>query len=95
MGVLDTMTFFASTYEELEAYIRRWTSWSGDGYDFGGIVGLVAACLSNIGECANEGDLADFAERLEPEQQEVLVRLAALIEAQRDAPAPADPTRTS
>lgn len=72
------MRHFAS-YEELEAFLHEWISWEGDMYDFGGVVGLLEACLANIRERALEGDLEEFADRLAPENRATLVLLARLV----------------
>lgn len=68
-----------SNFEELEGFLRTWRSWVGDEYDFGGMVALLGACLENIERHAIDGDLEDFADRLDPEQQRTLFKLAALV----------------
>lgn len=65
------------TFEELESYLREWTSFSRDEtYDVGGLVALLAACVDNLREHLLEDELEDLRERLTEAQRAYLVRLA-------------------
>ena len=71
-----------NSYSELLAYLEAWTSWEDpDVYDFGGIVGVLGACLTNLERNALDAELEDIANRLEPGQLETLLRMADLARA--------------
>jgi len=60
------------SYEALVDLLRTWRSWSGDGYDVGGMMHLLGACLDNLKAHALEAELDELAEFLEPAQVEFL-----------------------
>ncbi|MEQ1569160.1 MAG: hypothetical protein ABMA64_26225 [Myxococcota bacterium] len=47
-----------------------------DVYDFGGMMGILGACLSNLSRFGVTGELDEVANYLEPAQLEMLLRLA-------------------
>jgi hypothetical protein len=65
------------TYNDLIDGIENWMSWEHEEvYDFGGMMSILAACLSNLSRLAVEGELEEVANFLEPAQLEFLLRLA-------------------
>ena len=68
-----------SSFEELAEVLRNFTTW-GDrgGYDFGGALTLLGACLENIQKHAQEAELEEVAERLDAGQIAFLKKLSDL-----------------
>ncbi|MCX6952242.1 MAG: hypothetical protein NTV51_08755 [Verrucomicrobia bacterium] len=67
----------AKSYEELERYLRSFTTWHGDEavYDAGGAFHLWRALLDNLKEKGVEGEFADYAATLTPEEIRFLEQL--------------------
>ena len=75
-GVKEQMTSFR-TFEELESFLREWTSFSRGGtYDAGGLVALLAACLDNLEARLLEEEFEDLKDRLTESQRAYLLLLA-------------------
>jgi hypothetical protein len=70
-----------SSFEELAATVRDFTTWGNrGGYDFGGALHLLGACLENMQKHAQQSELEEMAERLKPDQIAFLKKLAELVE---------------
>jgi hypothetical protein len=71
------------SYDEIDAYLRNWSSFNDPQvYDFGGIVHLMVACLDNIAQYGLEAELEDLPHYLTSEQQQFIIRIAAILQAQ-------------
>ncbi len=67
----------AHTYRDLLESLESWMSWDDqEVYDFGGMMGILGACLSNLSRFGVEGELDEVSNYLEPAQREMLLRLA-------------------
>ena len=67
----------ASNYGELLESLENWMSWENpDAYDIGGMMGVLDACLRNLGRYGVEGELDEVANFLEPDAVLVLLDLA-------------------
>jgi hypothetical protein len=65
-------------YDELVRYLRGFETWDDrGGFDFGGIVGLLGACLDCIAAKAQSQEISDIAEHLTDRQVKALRVLAA------------------
>jgi hypothetical protein len=59
------MTF--TDFHSLASYLRGFQSWNDSGgYDFGGAVHLLEACLEGISEHALDADIEEVSQRLSP-----------------------------
>jgi hypothetical protein len=65
-------------YADLQNRLRNWTTFAGDpyAYDYNAMFHLLGACLDNIRIHGTEGDIEVIGLSLEPEQIEILVKLA-------------------
>ncbi|MEO0452431.1 MAG: hypothetical protein AAFZ74_19115 [Pseudomonadota bacterium] len=64
------------SFDELLRFVRGWTSWDDpNSYDAVGILSVLAACLDNLAEMGNEGDVEHIPYVLDSRQIEVLKRL--------------------
>jgi hypothetical protein len=51
------------TFEELESFLRNWTSFKDDqAYDLIGVAALMAACLDNLSSNVVDGDVGEIAD---------------------------------
>lgn len=68
------------SFEDLENYIRTFTSWDNEGgYDFGGAVYLLLASLDNLRFRSLEAELDDIGEYMSQEQIVFLKKITALL----------------
>lgn len=68
--------FRIESFQELEAYLRNWTSFQDEHvYDFNGIVALLAACLDNLRVHATDSDLDGINDCLTGNQRTILARI--------------------
>src|SRR5262249_1907307 len=64
------------SFEDLRAYLSRFTQWEGDWpYDHGGVMVLLAAVLDNLRQNALDEDLCRISPYLDDEQRSFLARL--------------------
>jgi hypothetical protein len=71
-----------SSFEDLAATLRNFTTWGNrGGYDIGGALHLLGACLENIEKHAKQTELEEMAEHLDPDRIAFLKKLAGLIKA--------------
>ena len=74
------MTKTMTTFEDLEALLRQWVSFTDPHvYDAGGMAALFAACLDNMRSRMLEAELEDLGTYLTAEQKAFLLQLATIL----------------
>lgn len=74
------------SFEELEEVLRGFESWEDrGGYDFGGAMILLGACLDNLRRHAVEDELVTFGARLDGEQVPFFLRLAEMVKREAES----------
>jgi len=85
-GQRDEDVMRAESVEELETYLREFTSWSDpDVYDFGANAHLLAACLDSLRTRALDAELEELGEYLTDAQSDFLFRVVELMSGYRDS----------
>jgi hypothetical protein len=69
-----------SSFDDFAQRIRDFETWGDSGgYDFGGAVILLGACLDNLEKHALPAELEELTDRLEPSQITFLLKVAQTI----------------
>ncbi len=68
------------TLEELEQYLREFSSWGNpDAFDFGGAAALLGACLDCLKKQAVDAELEDLEDHLSSDQIDFMNHVVGLM----------------